>query len=83
MSPYDLIHFVSEIRAPLIVSLMYFATKSLSALLAYRKSMQIVRLHHIERMAALEKGVQVPGRSGVLKPLPLIDPMDCRGRRNQ
>jgi hypothetical protein len=60
MSPYDLIHLVSEPKTLLIGSLMYFATKGFCALLVYRKNTQIIQLYHVERMAALKKGVEIP-----------------------
>jgi hypothetical protein len=60
MSPYDLIHLTCEPKTPWIVSLLYFGTRAFCALLTYLKNTLILRQHHIERMASLEKGLLIP-----------------------
>jgi hypothetical protein len=57
MSTQNLIHLCVALMTPSFVGLLYFARRAVSALLDYRKSTLMLRLRHIERMAALQKGV--------------------------
>ena len=60
MTLHDLFLTVSAARDPTVLALLYFSTKALGASLNYRRKRDIFRLHHTQRMAAIEKGVQIP-----------------------
>jgi hypothetical protein len=54
--PHDLIGLL----LPIITIVMGFGIGMLALWLDYRKKRDIFQLHHAERMAAIEKGIEVP-----------------------
>lgn len=60
MTLHDILPVVPAARGTMFLASVYFCTKSLGALLNYWRKRDIFRLHHAERMAAIDKGVQMP-----------------------
>jgi len=61
---------------PIIAIVLGISTGMLALVLDYRKKQEMFALHHKERLAAIEKGMEVP-------PLPPEFFQDGRGRRSR
>lgn len=51
---------VLAVMVPIVAIVMGIGMGMLTVWLSYRKKREIVNLHHIERMAAIEKGIELP-----------------------
>jgi len=71
MNPVNLGIFI-----PIIAIVMGIGVGMLALVLDYRKKQEMFALHHKERLAAIEKGMEVP-------PLPPEFFVDHRGRRSR
>jgi hypothetical protein len=60
MSLHDFFPIVPASGGTTVLASVYFCTKMLGTLLNYCRKRDIFRLHHAERMAAIDKGVQIP-----------------------
>jgi hypothetical protein len=56
----ELMSVATLIRCPIAIALLHFSTRALEAVLSYWTRREILRSHHVERLAGIKKGLSMP-----------------------